>query len=103
MNFPIGSICTIVQSGDVQAKFVGLECTVVEGPIPLDTRCANGDLEEFQGYLIVVEGMGDTEFGVKPQSLKLKRYPGQLDSWATEKVKQLFTPNPKLVEEMVHD
>lgn len=100
-HYPVGSVCVIVQSGKVTKEFVGLECTIVEGLAVRNSTLPEGGVAEIECYVITVQGRGDRPFHAPPHSLKLKRYPGQLGQWATDKVKELFKPNNKFVEDFV--
>jgi hypothetical protein len=100
-EYPVGSVCVIVNTtGKLFEEFIGKECTILEGIAEQVGFTPDGRPGKIVGYLVQVQGRSKQSI-VEHVNLKLKRYPGQLDSWATEKVKQIFTPNPKLVEETV--
>jgi hypothetical protein len=93
-EFPVGSVCIVTKDKVEKGARVGLECTILEG-----LQLVNVKIGIQECYRV------ELQTGVKcwamHETLKLKRFPGQLQSWAADKVKELFKPNSKLVEETV--
>lgn len=100
-EYPVGSVCVIVnKTGTVFEHFVGKECAILEGVAEREGTLPSGSRGKVVGYKVDVQGR-DKWAIVCHENLKLKKFPGQLQSWLTEKMDKLLTPNPYIVAEEV--
>jgi hypothetical protein len=90
MSIPVGSICVIVQDGDVHDGWVGRECTVVGGLAIRPTRL-KGRRVDLLCYAVTVQGEED-QFNAKPAQLRVRRFPPQIDSWLQQKMLDVLKP-----------
>lgn len=90
MNIPVGSLCVIVQDGDVADGWIGRECTVVGGLATRPTKLKGGRVD-LLCYAVTVQGEDD-QFNAKPAQLRLKRFPPAIDSWLQHKIKDVLKP-----------
>lgn len=92
-QYPVGSVCVVVKTLR-RHEMLGEEVTIIG---PLEARISPcGDI--WLGYetdKVCADGL---QYATKHEYLKLKRLPGQLDEWATEKVKSLFNMSNNFVE-----
>jgi hypothetical protein len=95
-EFPVGSVCIIVES---YPEYKGKECTIVEGMHKCLVHNREGKVFESKGYSVKVQGHEDQLFHALHTELKLKRFPGQLQSWLNKKMNDLYEPKPWLVME----
>jgi hypothetical protein len=99
-EYPVGSVCIIVQGdGTIHESYVGVECTIEAGIAKRECVDLEGVHMSYEGYLASTK---DAKHGicVKHVNLKLKRFPGQLQSWLNEKMNDLMKPK-NIVEEEV--
>lgn len=100
-EYPVGSVCVIVQgNGKILEDFVGMECVVEEGIYSRDGTTPCGERVTVVGYVVSASGYPNGLL-VEHVNLKLKKFPGQLQSWLAEKIDKLTQPNPNIVLEEV--
>lgn len=99
MNIPVGTVCVVVNgTGNLYEEYMGLECTVVKERRLWDVK-DKIDKGVMDGYVVkyATGEVGVTHY----KNLQPKRFPGQLQSWLTEKMDKLLAPNPFIVLEEV--
>lgn len=97
-EYPVGSVCILVEA---YSEYKGKECTIIKGFGKHDSTTKEGINRPREGYIITVQGFGEQRFNAKHSDLKLKKFPGQLQSWLAEKMDKLTQPNPFIVLEEV--
>lgn len=97
-EYPVGSVCVIVEA---YPEYLGKECTIVKEIHLQKCRDQNGVVLESNNYSIHMQGFGNKVFAAKHEELRLKKFPGQLQSWLAEKMDKLVAPNPFIVLEGV--
>jgi hypothetical protein len=100
-EYPVGSICVILSSDPYWNK---RECTIVGG-LCIREAVFNGRLEVGEMYKIDLKGCKGEDMVACPESLKLKRFPPDVDAWCNSTMKNLLKPLPneeikKLAEEV---
>jgi hypothetical protein len=96
-RYAVGTVCTLKGLVDM-ARYNGTECTIIGAFGTRDSIDFNLNAYTWECYAVSVRGE-TKEWHVAHENLEPRKPRQRENSWATEKVKQIFTPNPKLVEE----
>jgi hypothetical protein len=96
-EYPVGSVCVIVQS-KYHPENVGKECTILTGLHSVEF----GRIGVAEVYKIDLQGCYSDEWAFH-DSLQLKRFPPDTESWLREKMDDILSlvPNNINVKETV--